>query len=133
LRVERQTENAGRLAEMLAEHPAVACVHYPGLPTAPGHAIAKTQMRGFGPMLSFELRPGTVKSANLQRRLKLVRPAVSLGGVETTICSPTLTSHAKMATAEQERVGITERLLRLSVGVEHFEDLAADLVQALGK
>jgi cystathionine beta-lyase/cystathionine gamma-synthase len=132
LRVARQTENAGRLAELLAGHPAVARVYYPGLPTHPGHAVAKSQMRGFGPMLAFELRPDAVPAADMQRRLKLIPPAVSLGGVETTICSPALTSHAKVSTAEQQRMGITAGLLRLSVGVEHFDDLAADLVQALG-
>jgi cystathionine beta-lyase len=104
-------------------------VFYPGRPTHPGHAIAKSQMTGFGPVLSFEL-PGDAEA--FQRRLKLIRSAVSLGGVETTICSPARTSHAKMPRADRERLGITDALLRLSVGVEHADDLIADLAQALG-
>jgi cystathionine beta-lyase len=130
LRVERQTQNAGRLAEFLAGHPAVARVYYPGLTTDPGHAVAKAQMRGFGAMLAFDVRAGISADA-VQRALTLIRPAASLGGVETTICSPVQTSHVKVPPAERERLGITEALLRLSVGVEHHEDLAADLAQAL--
>ncbi len=87
LRVERQTANAGRLAEFLAGHPAVARVFYPGLPGAVGHAIAKAQMRGFGAMLAFEVKPEVATADAVQRRLQLIRPAVSLGGVETTICA----------------------------------------------
>ena len=131
LRVERQAANAGKLAEFLAGHPAVARVFYPGLPDHPGHAIAQAQMRGFGAMLSFELRSGTVTPADFQRRLQLIRPAVSLGGVETTICAPAQTSHVKMSSVEREQVGITDALLRLSVGIEHADDLIADLTQAL--
>ncbi len=123
LRVERQTQNAGQLAAFLTQHPAVNCVYYPG------GDIARAQMRGFGAMLSFELNSGNAE--DFQRRLKLIRPAVSLGGVETTICSPARTSHIKMPRAERERVGITDGLLRLSVGIEHIDDLAADLNHAL--
>jgi len=128
LRVERQTENTGRVAAFLSSHPGVARVYYPGLATHPGHEVARSQMRGFGAMLSFELTPG---SPDVQRRLQLIRPAVSLGGVETTICSPARTSHVKMPRAERERLGITDALLRLSVGIEHVDDLLADLDQAL--
>lgn len=131
LRVERQTVNAGRLAEFLVTHPSVARVYHPGLASHPGHELARSQMTGFGAMLSFELKPEAVTADDLQRRLKLIRPAVSLGGVETTICSPARTSHVKMARAERERLGINGALLRLSVGVEHVEDLLADLTQAL--
>jgi len=132
LRVERQTANAGRLAEFLVAHPAVARVFYPGLPGAVGHAIAKTQMRGFGAMLAFEVKAEVATADAVQRRLQLIRPAVSLGGVETTICAPAQTSHAKLSRADRERQGITDALLRLSVGIEHYEDLIADLNQALG-
>lgn len=131
LRVERQTENAGRLADFLVRHPAVTQVYYPGLPSHPGHALAKSQMRGFGAMLAFELRPDGIAAADMQRRLKLIRPAISLGGVETTICSPMLTSHAKMTPTARASLGINDGLMRLSVGVEHCDDLAADLEQAL--
>jgi len=131
LRVERQTHNAGLLAEFLAAHPSVARVFYPGLPGHPGHDIAQAQMQGYGAMLSFEPKPGAVSPVDIQRRLKLIQPAVSLGGVETTICAPAQTSHAKMPRVERERLGITDALLRLSVGVEHHEDLIADLASAL--
>ena len=130
LRVQRQTENATFLADFLARHPAVARVYYPGLPADPGHAVAKAQMRGFGAMLAFEVSPGRSADA-VQRRLKLIRPAASLGGVETTICSPVQTSHAKLPAAERQRLGIIESLLRLSVGIEHHDDLLDDLSQAL--
>jgi len=131
LRVERQTANAARLSEFLVAHPSVASVHYPGLVSDPGHAIAKAQMRGFGAMLSFEVKSNIVTSDAVQRRLKLIRPAASLGGVETTICAPVKTSHVKLTHSERERLGITDALLRLSVGVEHHGDLITDLAQAL--
>ena len=88
-------------------------------------------MRAFGGMLSFELDEQQVNTALFLRRLKLITPAVSLGGVESTICSPALTSHVKMSAAERNRVGISDNLFRLSVGIEHSEDLTEDLVQAL--
>ncbi len=131
LRVERQTANAGQLAEFLAGHPAVARVFYPGLPSAVGHAIAKAQMRGFGAMLAFEVKPEVATADAVQRKLQLIRPAVSLGGVETTICAPAQTSHAKLSRTDRERQGITDALLRLSVGIEHAEDLIVDVNQAL--
>ena len=130
LRVERQTCNAGRIAEFLVDHPAVSRVYYPGLPTDPGHGIAKSQMHGFGAMLSFKLKTGQFADS-VQRRLRLIRPAASLGGVETTICSPAQTSHAKLSSTDRSRLGITAALLRLSVGIEHSDDLIADLAQAL--
>jgi cystathionine beta-lyase/cystathionine gamma-synthase len=131
LRVERQTANAAHLAQFLAGHPAVARVHYPGLRDHPGHAVAAAQMRGFGAMLSFDLKGGGAAANALQRRLKLIAPALSLGGVETTVCSPVLTSHSSLSSAERERLGILDSLLRLSVGIEHQDDLRADLEQAL--
>jgi cystathionine beta-lyase/cystathionine gamma-synthase len=131
LRVERQTQNAGLLAEFLARHAAVTRVYYPGLPSHPGHDIARSQMRGFGAMMAFDLKGGGFIADAVQRRLKLIRPAASLGGVETTICAPLQTSHAKMSPADRARLGITDSLLRLSVGIEHADDLIADLTQAL--
>jgi cystathionine beta-lyase len=131
LRVERQTENAARLAEFLFGHPAVRRVNYPGLPSFPGHAVARSQMSGFGGMLSFELDDRTVRPRAFLDRLRLIRPAVSLGGVESTICAPVETSHAKLPVADRQRIGISDALLRLSTGVEHAEDLIADLAAAL--
>ena len=129
LRVHAQSENALAVARFLADHPAVAQVFYPGLETAPGHEIAKAQMSGFGAMLSFELRDKDPE--DFLKRLKVIAPAISLGGVETTICAPCVTSHAKMTKAEQERVGVRDSLLRLSVGAEEIQDLTKDLEQAL--
>jgi cystathionine beta-lyase len=131
LRVGRQTENAAQIAEFLAGHTAVRKVNYPGLPGSKGYEIAKSQMTGFGAMLSFELDETRVRPAQFLRRLKLIRPAVSLGSVETVICAPSETSHAKISASERRRIGITDALLRLSVGIEHADDLQADLEQAL--
>jgi cystathionine beta-lyase len=88
-------------------------------------------MAGFGAMLSFELDTERVQASAFLNRLKLIRPAVSLGGVETIICAPTETSHAKMSAEERARIGVTEALLRLSTGIEHPEDLLEDLGNAL--
>jgi cystathionine beta-lyase/cystathionine gamma-synthase len=131
LRVERQTDNAGRIARFLAEHRAVHRVNYPGLPDFKGHDIAKSQMSGFGAMLSFELDENRKPAVEFLHRLSLIRPAVSLGGVETIICAPCETSHAKMSAEERRRIGVSDALLRLSVGIEHPDDLTADLTQAL--
>ncbi len=131
LRVERHSENALLLAEFLERQNGMIRVFYPGLPHFPGHLLAKSQMRAFGGMLSFELDEQRVDTARFLRRLKLITPAVSLGGVESTICAPAVTSHVKMSAAERKRVGISDHLFRLSVGIEHPEDLMEDLAQAL--
>ncbi|MBL0714946.1 MAG: aminotransferase class I/II-fold pyridoxal phosphate-dependent enzyme [Desulfosarcina sp.] len=131
LRVACQTRNARLIAEFLAQRPNVSRVNYPGLPNSPGHAIAQSQMTGFGAMLSFELDSGPTRTETFLQHLELVRPAVSLGGVETTICSPAVTSHAKMSPEERKRIGVTDSLLRLSVGIEHIDDLIEDLDRAL--
>jgi cystathionine beta-lyase len=130
LRVERQTGNAGEVARFLNGHPRVARVCYPGLETFPGHGIAARQMKGFGAMLSFEL--DGIDPDRFVGALALISPAISLGGVETTICSPARTSHSVMSRQERLRAGVTDGLLRLSVGVENVADLIADLDQALG-
>jgi cystathionine beta-lyase len=131
LRVSYQTENAARIAAFLDAHGSVKKVNYPGLPEFRGHAIATAQMTGFGAMLSFELDMEQVEPKAFLQRLKLIRPAVSLGGVESIICAPTETSHSKISEEERRRIGITEALLRLSVGIEHVDDLRNDLAQAL--
>jgi cystathionine beta-lyase len=132
IRVERQTENAGRLARFLEGLPQTRRVFYPGLASSPYHELARSQMSGFGPMLSFELDEARVDPAGFVRRLRLIKPAVSLGGIESTICAPSLTSHAKMTPDERRRVGISDSLLRLSPGIEQIDDLIEDLAQAMG-
>jgi cystathionine beta-lyase len=130
LRMERHNTNGMALAEFLAAHPAVARVHYPGLPTHPDHTVAARQMRGFGGMLSFELRnPGAVD--DLLARFRLALPALSLGGVETLVCVPARTSHRNLSPAERAAIGISDGLIRVSAGIEDREDLLADFRQAL--
>lgn len=130
IRVERQSVNAGKLAAWLEQHPDVEKVFYPGLGSHPGHDLAASQMSAFGAMLSFRLG-GNRDPADILDRLTLICPAVSLGGVETTICQPSLTSHARLAPAERDRLGIDDHLFRLSVGIESWDDLRDDLAQAL--
>lgn len=130
LRMRQHNENADRLARFLQTHPAVARVNYPGLPDHPDHAVAARQMRGFGGMLSFELRdPGQVD--RFLSRLRVVMPALSLGGVESLVCVPSRTSHRLMTPAERQRAGISDGLVRVSVGIEDVEDLLEDFAQAL--
>ncbi|HTG01695.1 MAG TPA: aminotransferase class I/II-fold pyridoxal phosphate-dependent enzyme [Nitrospirota bacterium] len=131
IRVERQTENAGHIARFLQAHEKVTRVNYPGLPDFRNHALAKSQMSGFGPMLSFELDAAGANSNRFVRALKIIKPAVSLGGIESTICAPAVTSHAKMSAEERARIGVSDSLLRLSVGIEQKDDLIGDLEQAL--
>jgi cystathionine beta-lyase/cystathionine gamma-synthase len=131
LRVTRQSDNAGIIAEQLDKDESIKKVYYPGLKNHPGHDIAKRQMHGFGGMLSFELADNVDPIAYI-RRLRLVNCAVSLGGVETTICQPVATSHQRVSGEERQRLGITPGLLRLSTGIEDAEDITADLLQALG-
>lgn len=131
LRVERQTENASKIALHLESNPMVRSVLYPGLSQHPENDIAKRQMQDFGAILSFELGNDAASSSGFMRQLKLITPALSLGGVETTICCPALTSHSKMLAEERKRIGITDGLLRLSVGIEHTDDLIEDIEQAL--
>jgi len=131
VRVERQTKNAGNIAHFLKEHPTVRRVHYPGLPGYKGSMIAKAQMHGCGAMLSFELDDAIVNATRFVKKLRLIKPAVSLGGIETTICSPAVTSHAKLSAAERQRIGVTDSLLRLSVGIEQVDDLLEDMQAGL--
>ncbi len=130
LRVRQASANAGELARRLDQHPMIAEVYYPGLPDHPGHEIARSQMDDFGAMLSFRLGPGVDPEPFLDR-LQLIQPAISLAGVESTICQPAFTSHAKLSPAGRVRLGIDERLMRFSVGVEALDDLWDDLNQAL--
>ena len=130
IRVRQQNENALQIARFLNEHANVKNVNYPGLESHPRYAIAKTQMPGgFGGMLSFDPK---ANANEFVKRLQLIKTAISLGGVESTISSPMLTSHAKMTAEERALAGISDNLLRLSVGIEDVNDLIEDLNNALG-
>lgn len=130
LRVQAQNANAMTLAAYLCELPKIDRVFYPGLPSHPNHDIASKQMKGFGGMLSFELSEGYC-AKRLLRSLKLIAAAMSLGGIESSVTIPALTSHKPMPAAERERLGISPRLVRLSTGIEDAADLKADIEQAL--
>ena len=129
IRVERQNRNAGIIAEHLQKNPLISNVYYPGLENHPGHAVARKQMKGFGGMLAFEL--DGLKPERFLKNLKVITPALSLGGVETIICSPATTSHEKISPEERTELGISDSLLRLSVGIEDAEDLITDIEGAL--
>jgi cystathionine beta-lyase len=129
LRMEQHNRNAQFLAEKLFVHPAIGKVYYPGLTHHPEHEIARRQMSGFGGMLSFEIRD--LDPVQFQRNLKLIRPSVSLGGVDSIICSPAHTSHRHLSPQEKKNEGISDNLLRLSVGIEDADDLLRDIEQAI--
>ncbi len=132
LRMEQHCENARRLVEMLQEHPAVGRVRYPGLPSHPGHEIAKKQMSDFGGMVSFELADDEMDSAlAVLEAVDVFTLAESLGGVESLVEHPASMTHASIPAEEREKIGLTDSLLRLSVGVEDGDDLIADLDRAL--
>jgi len=130
IRVRAQNANAQHMAEYLYGHKDISAVYYPGLPSHPDHNIAKKQMKGFGGMLSFELN-ADFNASKFQKSLKLIKPAMSLAGVESTVLSPTLTSHSLLSAEERKRQGIADGLIRFSVGIEEPEDLIADLEHAL--
>ncbi|MCL4503966.1 MAG: aminotransferase class I/II-fold pyridoxal phosphate-dependent enzyme [Deltaproteobacteria bacterium] len=131
LRMEKAQENAFKLAKFLSVHPKVNWVWYPGLPEHPQHALAREQMDGFGAMLCFGVPNGLKGARTLLNHLRLITLAVSLGGVESLIEHPATMTHAGVPEARRAQAGITDDLIRLSVGCEDFEDLRADLDQAL--
>jgi methionine-gamma-lyase len=131
LRVSRQNSNALTLAQFLEDHPKIARVHYPGLESHPQHALAKKQMSGFGGLLAFEVKGGLEEITKMFDHLKIVKLATSLGGVDTIATIPTISTHGNLTREEQEKMGITERLVRTSVGIEDFEDLKRDFEEAL--
>jgi cystathionine beta-lyase/cystathionine gamma-synthase len=133
IRLERQSANARAIAEFLEAHPKVARVAYPGLESFPQHALAKKQASGFGAMLWFEVEGGVRAGKKLMDSVKLCTLAENLGSVETLITHPVTMTHADVEEAERKRVGITDGLVRLSVGLEDVEDLIADLRTALDK
>jgi cystathionine gamma-synthase len=132
LRVQRQNESAMKMAQFLEEHPAVAQVFYPGLPSHPQHEIARRQMPGgFGGMLSFVLHGGYEQVKEFLPRMKFAHRAANLGAVETIVGPPATTSHVEVSAADRAAMGIPEALVRYSVGIEDVDDLIADLSQAL--
>lgn len=133
IRVQRACENAQKVVEFLAGHPKVDKLYYPGLTTHPGHSIAAAQMRDFGAMVSFDLHEKTQEAANIiLRKTKLFSLAESLGGVESLIGHPASMTHASIPREERLKVGLTDSLIRLSVGIEDADDLIGDLKNALG-
>ena len=130
IRVKAQNENAMNLAHFLNDHSEVSNVYYPGLKDHPDHELAKKQMKGFGGMLSFELNE-RINASDFMRSLKLIKPSMSLAGVESTILLPTKTSHGLLTEEERAKQGIKDNLLRFSVGIEESEDLIEDLSQAI--
>jgi cystathionine gamma-synthase len=130
-RMRAHGENAAEVVRLLAAHPAVAKVHYPGLESHPGHAVAARQQQGFGAMVSFELRGGVAQVRAFLDALQLFSLAESLGGVESLVAHPASMTHAAMDAAARERAGISATLVRLSVGIEDSTDLVRDLAQAL--
>jgi len=132
LRMERHCANAGAVAQMLMDHPKVAEVLYPGLATHPGHEIASRQMSGFGGMVSFTLVDDSVETAvRMMQSTRLFALAESLGGVESLISHPVSMTHGSIPPAERRKAGLSDSLIRLSVGVEDEADLLADLENAL--
>jgi len=132
VRMRQHDENGRQVAQFLAEHPKVQKIYYPGLKSHPQHELARRQMTGFGGMIAFE----TGSLANASRVLESVRLCTlgeSLGGVETLISHPATMTHASVPELERNRLGITDGLVRVSVGIEDVEDIIADLDQALNK
>jgi methionine-gamma-lyase len=131
LRMSAHCSNAQRVAEFLAQHPQVEHVNYPGLPNHPGHALAKRQMKGFGAMMSFTAKGGYQGGKQVMDRVKIFARAASLGDTRSLIVHSASTSHRAVPPEQREAIGITDALVRLSVGVEAAEDLIQDLAQAL--
>jgi cystathionine beta-lyase/cystathionine gamma-synthase len=130
VRVQRQNENALRIAQFLAQHSNVRRVHYPFLEGHPQRAVAMEQMAGGGGMVSFEVDGTGEDARHLSESLHLFTLAPSLGGVDSLVCIPVLTSHAMISAEQRQMMGVTEQLIRLSVGIENADDLIADLDQA---
>lgn len=134
VRMDRHCENGAAVAHFLDAHPAVDQVFWPGLERHNGHEVAKRQMKKFGGMVSFTVKDeGFEKTAEVVSALKVITLAESLGGVESLACHPASMTHASIPKEEREKVGVTDNLIRLSVGIEHVDDLLADLKQALDK
>ena len=132
VRMKRACRNASKLAEYLQSHPAVNKVNFPGFKSHPGHELAASQMKDFGAMVSFDLKADTSDAAKaVLRKFRMFSLAESLGGVESLVGHPATMTHASIPREERLKVGLTDSLIRISVGIEDFEDLKADLEQAL--
>lgn len=132
LRVQRHCENGEKVARFLATHPKIDKVYWPGFETHPNHDVAKTQMRGFGGMISFTLKGNQLEDAlNIVKKVEIFALAESLGGVESLIGHPATMTHASIPKDVREQSGVVDSLIRLSVGIEDADDLIADLTQAL--
>jgi cystathionine beta-lyase/cystathionine gamma-synthase len=131
LRMREHERNAAAIAQFLTTRPEIAKVYYPGLPDHPGHELARRQMRGFGGMLAIELRGGPAAAKKLCESTRLFALGESLGGVESLIGYPFTMSHGAFPAEEKRRKGLSEAVVRISVGIEHADDLRADLAQAL--
>lgn len=132
LRVKAQNKNARKLAKFLNNHDAIAKVYYPGLKQHPEYQLAKIQMRDFGAIISFELVDG-IDAMDFMKQLNLIKASMSLAGVESTMLLPSVTSHALLSKSEREAVGISDQLIRFSVGIESCNDLKNDIKQAIAK
>jgi len=130
LRMQRHQENAFKIAEWLGGHPLVSKVTYPGLTSHPQHALAKQQMTGFGGMMTFDMKGGLENARTFLKAVKIFACAESLGGVESLIEHPAIMTHASVPKENREKLGITDGLIRLSVGIEDAHDLIDDLAQA---
>jgi cystathionine gamma-lyase len=132
IRMRQHEKNAKEVAKFLEKHSNVESVIYPGLKSHPQHSLAKKQMSGFGGMITFFVKGGLTESRRFLKKLKVFALAESLGGVESLVDHPGIMTHASVSKKEREALGITDNLIRLSVGIEDIEDLLADLKQALG-
>jgi len=132
-RMKVHEENANAIAKYLSGHKNIKEVNYPGLPENANHELAKKQQKGFGGMISFEVKGGIDKVNSTLRNVKVFSVAESLGGIESLICHPATMTHASMTPAHREKVGINESIIRLSVGIEFIDDLINDLDNALSK
>ncbi len=131
LRVARQCSSAAAIAALLEEHPAVSRVWYPGLPSHPDHEVAQRVLRGFGGMLAFELRKGLEAGRRFVEGVRIARMAASLGGVHTLVIQPAAVTHTQLSSDERAAIGITDGLIRVSMGIEDTKDLLADFEHAL--
>jgi len=129
--MQRHCENGMQMARYLETHPAVERVYYPGLESHPDHALAKRQMSDFGGMIAFELKGGLQAGERLMNRVKVMTLAVSLGNVDTLIQHPASMTHSGMPREVRLQAGISDGLVRLSLGIENIDDLIADMAQAL--
>ena len=133
VRMERHNRTGQQVAEWCAKHKAIAAVHYPGLPSHPDHQSAKATMQGFGGMLGIELKGGVRAAERFLRGLTIATHAPSLGGVETLVSEPRLTSHASLTADERAKAGIPDGFLRFSLGLEDADDLIGDFAQSLAQ